>query len=261
MKINKLLCLIGLGIFALSVPAQKTMDKPYHKWSKDEAFKMISNLPFADQYQSTDAVNAVSTQANAADQADNRFEGRERGRGSGRYLAPTPVVVRLHSALPVRQAIVRLQEISAGYDKMNEADQKKFDASVAGFLECAVCKGYYVVTMFKFKNSAMGVVDDGLFQTSKLEEFQNRVWLENDKGEKRMIEQFSPAKGPGDTAILFFKRQDEKGNVLITPDTKEFRIVFNNEFRSSKTNQYAFLMPSAFEFKVSKIMIGDQVAF
>lgn len=258
MKLNKLLLVSAVCLLAFNAFGQKP-EKSYHQMSKEEALKVLTRLPFADEYSSVSAGAAVASSVDARDRADNTFAGQERGRVS-RSLAPTPVIVRLHSALPVRQAAIRLQEIGAGYDKMDADAKKKFDASVAGYLECAICKDYYVVTMLKYKNSTMGVVDDGLFQTMKLDEFKGNMWLVNDKGEKRELEQFTAAKGPGDTSIFFFKRLDEKGNPLLTPENKDFRIMFNNTLRSGN-NPYGYLIPSSFDFKVAKVIVDGKVAF
>jgi hypothetical protein len=254
--------LIAAALFALSISTfgQKTLEKSYHTWTKDEALKILNGQPFSDKYQSENGVAAVAGQVAAADQADQRIGSGPQFRTS-RTLGPAPVVIRLQSSLPLRQAIVRLQEIQAGYDKMSEDDRKKFDGKVAEMLNCKICTNYYVVTMFKFKNSGMGVVDHGLFQDVKPEDMKGKVWLENDKGERRDVEQFTPANGAGDLAVFFFRRFDESGKLLVTPENKSFKIAFSTDLRNSRTIQDGGLVPSAFEFKVSKMIVNEQVAF
>ncbi|MBA2735577.1 MAG: hypothetical protein H0U50_02195, partial [Pyrinomonadaceae bacterium] len=55
-------------------------------------------------------------------------------RSIARNFGSPPVVIRLHSALPIRQALVRIQQISAGYDKMDEKQKADFDAGQRDFL-------------------------------------------------------------------------------------------------------------------------------
>jgi hypothetical protein len=250
MKLSKFTLFMFMFCLSATAFGQKATEKPYQKWSKDEARKMANEKPYADQFQSAGGGGAV--------QFDTRLSGTDRG-SSARNLQLPPVFVRLHSALPVRQAVVRLQAIDAGYDKMNDEDKKKFDESTAKFLDCAICKNYYVITMMKSKNSQMGAVDDGLFQTMTLVDFKGKMHLVNDKGEKRELEQFTPAKGAGDQSVFYFKRLDEKGAPFLTPESTDFKVVFDSELRQK--GQYAGLLPPAFEFKVAKIIVDGQVAF
>jgi hypothetical protein len=238
-------------MFCLSTTAfgQKALEKPYQKWTKEEAGKIANEKPFADQFQAAQGSPV---------QFDTRLSGSDRG-SAARNLQLAPIFIRLHSALPVRQAIVRQQAIAAGYDKMNEDDKKKFDESTTKFLDCAICKNYYVVTMMKSKNSQMGAVDDGLFQNMKLEDLKGKVYLVNDKGEKRELEQFTAAKASGDSSVFFFKRLDDKGNPFVTAENTGFKFVFDNDLR--QMSQYGSLLPPMFEFKVAKILIDGKVAF
>lgn len=178
----------------------------------------------------------------------------------GRDLAFPVITIRLHSALPVRQAFARLQEINAGYDKMDKQKQSEFDEKLKANLDCAFCQKYYIVTMNKSVNTSGQNVEDGLFQTMDLAQFKGNVWLVNDKGEKTEIEQFIPPKGSKDLAILFFPRKSSAGSDLITPQIKTFRLEFSGTFLASN-NPYAKMIPRSTEFKVSNLTINEAVAF
>lgn len=252
---------LAICVFCLSLTvfAQKITEKPFEKWSKDEAMKIISNPPWADQYQSTSGLVVASRQQQSREQADTRLSGSNRG-SSSRFLTPPPIVIRLHSALPVRQAMVRLQQIQAGYDKMNEEQRNKFDESTKNFLNCSICQNYYVVTLTKFRDASLGTVDDGIFQTLKYEDLKDKIWLITDKNEKRELAQFTPPKGSGDSAVFFFKRKDETGAPLLTTENKQLKFVFANELLDNN-NAYSALIPRAFEFKVSKLIVDNKVEF
>lgn len=262
MKLNKLIlfaCLCLLSIAASAQNTEKTLQKPFQKWSEDEAMKIISSLPWSNQYQSTTGLAAAGQIAQAREQSDTLLGGRERGR-SARYIQPPPVVIRLFSALPVRQAMARVQQIKNGYDKMNDEQRNKFDQSLKSFLDCAICQNYYVVTLTKLKDSS-GSVDDGVFQTLKYEDLKGKIWLVNDKNERRELVQFTPPKGAGDSAVFFFKRADDKGNALLTTDSKDVKFLFANELLTGSNNAYGELIPSSFDFKVSKLIINNKVEF
>jgi hypothetical protein len=165
--------------------------------------------------------------------------------------------MRLHSALPIRQALARAQQIGAKYDSMSQEDKKKFDESTAKFLACAICTDYYVVTLIKIKDSS-GKVDDGIFQTLKAEDLKGKVWLVNDRDEKLELAEFTPPKGAGDAAVFFFKRP---ATPFFNTTDKQIRFMFANELRQSGNNAYASLIPRTFEFKVSKMVVGEKIEF
>lgn len=260
MKFSKLTLLVCIICLSFTAFGQKYLDKPYQKWSKEDAIKILNDSPWSQQYQSTSGLAAVAQRQGAREQADNSIlGGRERG-ATSRSVMPPPVTIRLHSALPVRQAIVRMQQLNANYDKMSEGDRTKFDESSKGFLNCAICQNYYVVTMLKAKDTSGTAVDDGLFQTMNFDDVKGKVWLVNDKGEKRELAQFTPPKGASDAAVFFFKRSDDKGTAFITPETKTVKFVFANEFLDSR-NPYSGFVPRNFEFKVSKMIADSKVEF
>lgn len=259
MKFNKLLLLAIFVGLAVPTFSQKFLEKPYQKWSKEEAMKVLSDSPWTETYQSTEGMAGVGQQQVARQQADNRIGGSNRG-SSSQTLAIPPVVLRLNSALPVRQAIVRLQQIQENYDKLPEAQRSQFDQAAKTFLDCPICRNYYIVTITKFKDSSRQTVDEGILQTMKFENLKGEVWLTNDKGEKRELVQFTPPKAGGDSAVFYFKRTDDTGNLLLTPESKQLKFVFSNDFLNNR-NAYGYMLPRTAEFKVSKLIIGNEVEF
>ena len=249
-------------IFALGVtlPAfgQKYLQKPYTEWSKDEALKVVTDFPWANEYQSERGLDANAQLRQAREQADTNISGSNRG-NQGAQGVPPPIVVRLFSALPVRQAMVRLQQIDAGYDKMKSEDKAKFDASKVSFLECKICKDYYVITLTKFKDASTSV-NNGIFQTLKLADVKGKIWLENDKGERRELTEFTPPKGEVDKATFFFKRTDDAGKPFFTASDKLIKMMFSNDLRDD-TSEYSILIPRLFEFKVSKMVVDGNLIF
>lgn len=262
MKLNKFILFVFLCCFASAAFGQnveKVLKKPFQQWSQEEALKVISAKPFADQYQSTSASVALAQNQQQREAADNTPLGKERGR-TDNIQGVLPVVIRLHSSLPVRQAQVRLRQIAAGYDKMNDEQRKKFDESQKIMLECAICKDYYVVTLLKFKDASATAIDTGIFQNMAFDYFKGKIWLMNDKDEKRELAQFTAPKKSGDPAIFYFKRTDDKGNPLLTTDSKSFKFMISNDLLDGD-NQYSYLLPRSFEFSVSKLIFDNKVEF
>ncbi|MBX7171858.1 MAG: hypothetical protein K1X72_12930 [Pyrinomonadaceae bacterium] len=179
---------------------------------------------------------------------------------TSRALSVVPVIIRLHSALPIRQALVRLQQIDAGYDKMDEQKRTIFDNAMKNILDCPLCQNYYVVTMTKAVNSSRENVEDGLFQSMKNEQLKGNIWLVNENGEKDELEQFVPPKSANDLALFFFKRNDAQGNAFLTAEDKNFKVVFNSAFLTS-SNPYASILPKSFEFKISGLVLNGNLIF
>ena len=251
MKLTQISILVFTLVFASSAFGQKYLQKSYKEWSQDEAAKILKDSGWALEYQSEEGLAAAQSLQQARESSDNN-RGTYRG-NQGRVDVPVPVTVRLHSALPVRQAIVRLQQLGTNYDKMNAEDKLKFDESTAKFLECAVCKGYYVITIAKWKDTSTSV-SDGIFQTMSLHDLKGKVWLANDKDAKLELEQITPPKNASDSAVFFFKRTNDQGAPFFTTADKQIRLVFANELRQNNVSAYSKLIPKSFDFKVSKML-------
>ena len=242
--------------------AQKIWEKPYEKWDRADALTVVSSSPWAVTYQSRESVAASSVRQTSIDQRDSANSGGN-GQLAGsqtRVASRPPIVARLHSGLPIRQAITRGRQIAAGYDKMDETKKKEFDESSKGFLQCAICQNYYVVSLTTVPDAMSQSIEEAIFLGLTLSDLKGNVSLVNDKGEERELVQLTPPKRPTDSAYLFFARKDDKGALLVTPDTKSFKLVFKNGFFTS-SNRYASMVPRSFEFNASKMMIGNELTF
>ncbi len=245
-------------VFALiltsSAFGQKFLQKSYKEWSRDEATKVTTDSGWASQYQSEEGLVAAQQEQTARSAGDNN-RGTYRG-NQGRVDYPVPVAIRLHSALPVRQALVRLQQLDANYDKMNAEDKQEFDEQKVKFLECGICKDYYVVTLSKWKDTSTSV-SEGIFQSLTISELKGKIFLVNDKDQKLELTQFTPPKNATDAALFFFKRTNEKGEPFFTAADKQIRFMFANELRTNSVNADGKLIPKSFDFKVARMLSSN----
>jgi hypothetical protein len=243
-----------------TVIAQKVSEKPIPKWSKAEATKLLTDSPWVRTYQSSAGIAAASQEQIRREQADQRLYRESNAGSSTRTAAPVPIVMRLHSGFPVRQAIVRLRQIQAGYDKMDETQRVEFDKTTSVMLNCAICQKFYVITLTRFLDSSKQSVEEGVFQRMGLEQLKGNMWLLNEKGERRELVQFNPPKNASDMAVLYFARLDEKGNPFLTTESKKFQFVFDGAFLNS-ANPYAAWLPRHLDFDVTKLIDGDKIEF
>lgn len=246
-------------ISCVFVFSQKVLEKPIEEWSQKDATEILNNSPWAQGYQSLQGAAGASAIDALRAQSDNSIVGAERG-STARVGAPSPVIARLHSGLPIRLALMRLNQIGANYDKMNKDEKIKFNESARKLIDCAICQNYYVVTITKVANPSGQSVEEAVFQGMTLEQMKGNVWLKNEKGVIRELVQFIAPTKRGDSAVFFFSRKDEKGALLLTKDNIDLHVVFNGAFFTS-ANRFAHLLPRQFDFSVSKITFGDIVVF
>lgn len=253
--------LLIAALFALPVVGQSFLDKPYSTWGREDALRIVTDSAWAKPYQSTSGSTAAAAGQVAREMGQSSTGGGSNPRSVARNFGPPPVTLRLHSALPMRQAIVRLQQLEIGYDKLNDADKAAFDKSRKGYLDCSICKEYYVVTLIRAADSSSQTgVEEGVFQGFTAADLKGNVRLVNDKGEERELIEFNAPKNVRDAAVFYFKRTDANDKVLITRESKELKLIFSADILSEK-NRFAYLLPRTFEFKVSKLIHGDSVLF
>jgi len=259
MKFYSLMLLACVGAFSSFTAAQKVLDKPIDQWSKADAMEILNNSGWAKTHYSNEGA-AAAAQVNALrHQSDNRVTGSERGR-SERFGGYPPVVFRLHSGLPIRLALIRLNQIGAGYDKMDDKAKAAFNESAKRLLDCGPCQNYYVVTITKAPNPSGQEVEEAIFEGMTLEQMKGKVTLRNEKGESRDPVQFIAPQKRGDSAVFFFPKKDDKGNLLVSPDNKSVSVAFDASFLTA-SNRFAYLLPRAVDFDVKKITVASNVVF
>ena len=260
MKYSVSTFVVVLCLFVASAFAQKVPDKPLSQWGKEDSLKIINESAWAKTYQSTSGATGAAAGQVAREQGQSAGRGGSDPRSVARDFGPPPIRVRLHSGLPLRQAMVRLQQLDAGYDKMNDVDKAAFDASKKGFIDCSICKDYYVVTITKDRDAGRSTVEEGVFQGMTFDDLKGHVRLEGDNGEFREIVQFNAPKGPNDMAVMYFKRTDAAGKALIDPQSKSFKLIFSSDFRSTR-NRFAYLIPNTLDFRVDRLVMGEKLMF
>ena len=228
--------------------------KPFPEWSKSEAEAVINNSPWAKQQElrikfdketqkAAGSYSGVSSAAAAQSQTE--------------VTSQMPVdfifTLRLRSALPVRQALVRLKALETNVEKMSDPQRAAYDAQMKGLLECPACAANYVVTLSsKSKNNPGADAVFATFKGGRLADLQRYVYLANERGERRPLVHFVPPKAPGEEAVFFFPRTDEKGAPLLTLDNKELLINLTDNQADSITN---------FKIDVTKLVLNGKVEF
>jgi hypothetical protein len=73
MKFKKLTLLACFLCLSFTAMGQKYLEKPYQKWSKDEALRVITDSPWARTYQSTEGAAAAAARDVGREQSQGRI--------------------------------------------------------------------------------------------------------------------------------------------------------------------------------------------
>jgi len=242
------------GLLCVVYAQNELPTKPYSHWSKKEAEAVLSDSPWAkkqelrikfdkERQKAAGSYSGVSESAAAQSQME--------------VTTQMPVdfilTLRLRSALPVRQALVRLKALETNVEKMTEQQAVAFDTQMKGLLECPACAANYVVTLSsKSKDSPGADAVYATFKGGRLADLQRYVYIANERGERRPLVHFVPPRVPGDEAVFFFPRTDEKGAPLLTLGNKELLINLADNQANAITN---------FRIDVTKLVLDGKVEF
>lgn len=230
------------------------MTKSYVRWDEKEIEKMLNDSPWAKsqkiRVQIPGRINTVAGSVvgnvSLAPSINNTVN-----TGSITPSVDYTFTLRLRSAVPIRQAIVRQNALDK--KKTSKESDEQFEKRQKGLLECPACQDNYVLSLSAASNENKNYDPVyALFSTALLEDLKRFIVLKNDTGEKRELVYFMPPKIAGDEAVFFFPRLDEKGNSLFTADSKE--LIFN------VTNNQVSLAAN-FKINVEPMIIDGNVEF
>jgi hypothetical protein len=200
--------------------------KPYQQWSVFEAGQIIVDSPWA---------------KTVRDDASSYYTN-----------------IRLHSALTVRQALLRQRQLRMNYDKLPAADKATFDEQLREALECNECSRYYIVTLRIIPTDQKVI---RWLRSLSLDELKPYVFLSTDNGDRRGLVAFTPPR-PGDdrtlfseNAVFYFERVNQVKPLVSTANRK---LYFSIDSKILKTAPVAF---GKITFEVSKLIRNGEIVF
>jgi len=250
MKANSMLAL-GLFMISLLVDSaysQKVWEKKsYTNWTAAEVGRILLDSPWA------------QTLLETAHLAGNL---------PGTSYSAT---IRLRSALPIRQALVRRRQLAVNYENLSSTDRARFDAETREFLECTDCANFYIITLasrafgglpgVRLPNNtttpgSYGVDITAPLKSLSLTDLKPYVHLINDSGEHREIVGFIPPAGEAGEAMFVFPRMDNQGKLMILPGDKKFHFKIDSEVFKKMAAPL-----KKFTFEVSRLVQNGEVIF
>lgn len=229
-----------LAIFAIAQGKEFWEKKDYAQWSEQECKKLLTDSPWAKSYTLARAViePLSSPGSELAREAAPRIQ----------YLA------QFRSALPIRQALVRLSQINQKYDRMGPEQKREFDRSAEQFLSRSFADA--VVLYVSFSSNVQVYERDLIrhWQFQTLDMVKNYTYLIGYGGER------VPPLGytfiePSRAFQLIFPRE-YKGRPLIGPSDKTLRLEFQHP-RIGDLGEARILI----EFKAEKMIFGGALVY
>jgi hypothetical protein len=222
------------------MPAQ--LAKPYQEWSKQDVSKLLNDSPWAKtqtvRIAARRQVRSVAGQVSDTPTAVGPVGSEGKAAMSGAEQAVDySFTVRLRSALPIRQAIVRLVQFDSNYDQAQPAAKKALDAQTKELLDCSECAEYYVISVGFGSNNRQGA--DPIytwFRGQSVESLKKYIYIQNDRGERRELAAFIPPRVSGDEAFFYFRRNDKDGKALLATSHKKLLFRMSDANANSITN-------------------------
>ncbi|MDT5155664.1 MAG: hypothetical protein QOC99_2055 [Acidobacteriota bacterium] len=237
MKTRRAILLSALALFALLAAAsalaqsEDWQTKPYQQWTMKDVQKVLSDSPWAK------TIARTGPQFNGENMPDKIY------------------TLRLRSALPIRQGLLRLRQLKEEYDKMSDKKKAEFDEKNKALIDCPPCDDNYVIALVPPSGADARMTLPTSMKSASLETMKLYVQLSDDRGQRRELVHFVPPKSPGQEVVFFFPKFNEKGEPLITPSSK--RVVFNIDpavLGGDSTITH-------FDLDVSKMIVNGKVVF
>jgi hypothetical protein len=235
--------------------AQQPLPKgSYEKWSKADAQRVLNDSAWA---RKQELRLRFDSEVQAAAGSYSGVSAASAAQAQTQVSSDIPVdfifTLRLRSALPIRQAVVRMRKLETDIEGMDKQQLEAFDKQTSGLLACPACAQNYVVTLSsKSKNRPGADAVFTLFKGARLADLQRYVFIANESGERRNLIHFVPPKVPGDEATFFFTRLDDKGSPLLSAENKQLLVNLSDNRPTSVGN---------FQIDVSSLLINGKVEF
>ena len=184
---------IVLTFVSVALAANFWVSKPYTQWSQSDAARMLTDSPWARTTTLTAGTIARGSRGGPQTINDSQQE---------------PLVrysVSIRSAMPVRQANVRMAALSGKYDKMDAAARQQFDDKWNRYLATQFPDNIVIAINYESNDPERDRQLLRYFQAQTLDTMKPSTWLILPDGKK--LEATAFAVGPHEMQIAFPRPQ------------------------------------------------------
>ena len=192
------LVLLLLSFFIPRALPDGLPQKEFTEWSVDEAVSVLNKSPWARQVTFTRVVGGIGSGVFGEKEIYSTF------------------FVRFLSARPIREALVRLQQIERGYDRMDASAKSEFDGLTGRLLNPDLGRWIVVTVNFRSNDPDTDRSVKQFFQSQSFETIKNRVHLSTLRFPQLEISAYYPPQGEAIGAKFVFPR--EVGSVKVLSD-------------------------------------------
>ena len=237
----RFLSMLALATLTLApnAAAQVWTKKPWTEWSKSDCQKILSDSPWATDAGLGNTVMQVVSETSAV---------------PGREAAPSITYqVRLLSARPVREAMMRLQQLDPKYAAFPPDQKQKFEAQAKQFIE----GDFSDRVVFQVNYSANAQSYDQIliraWQSQSPEVIKQSTFLNPGKIAPLAVQ----VGQAGSHELQFiFPRKSAKGEPSISPDAKEISLEFESPGIGTLAPDRIFI-----RFSTKKMLLNGQLMY
>jgi hypothetical protein len=239
---KKILCLslpvVLLATAIAAVAADFWEKKEYKEWSQKDCAKLLQDSPWAKKLELSD-VQVMDNKSN-----------RSSTDGMQPYIR---YWIQFRSALPIRQAVVRQNQIASKYESLSAEQKQAFDKQAQAMLE-----GYpegFVVVYIQYETNDRNRDQElaRYWQSKSTELLKNEVYLSGNDS-KIPIARFIVGQG-AERWFQFIFPKEVDGKPAITPQDKSIKLEFEYPAMGMGSG-HAFQ-----EFKTQKMIFNGNIAY
>jgi hypothetical protein len=233
-----LLSLIG----ATSLSAQEFWDEPFEKWNAKYVNRMINDSPWSQNQTLSTPLSGKDSGLQGEKEIYNKF------------------TVRFFSALPVRQAYVRMMQLLNKYDEMAAQQRAEFDSRFKRALTLDVSDRVIVAVEFSSNDPDSTREMKQFLATARTETIKQNVYLIGEHSGRVSLKEYFPPSTDGTGAKFVFPRTSNGKPVIAVGDKEarfEFLVPMIDRNAGGQTNLQKLSVP----FKVDKMVYKGELSY
>jgi hypothetical protein len=225
------------GIFA--APGGEFWEKKeYGQWSQKECAKLLEDSPWSKLYTLTSV--GIMAQAKGSTDANQPY---------------IKYQVQFRSALPIRQALVRQNQIAAKYESLPPEQRQEFDKKAEAFLSGFPTDSVVVYVTYSANDRDNDQELARYWQSQTVELFKNSVYLSSTKGDKVPLANYAAGQGAQRSFQFIFPRE-MNGKPILDPHDKSLKLEFVYPVVAGIGDGKGFM-----EFKAEKMVFQGNIAY
>jgi hypothetical protein len=189
-----LAALVSLSVFGAAT------DKPFRKWTLDEAVEVLTNRRGRARRPFTRVVGGIGSGVMGEKEIYSTF------------------FVRFLSARPVREAFARVQQIQAGYDKLDRDGRRRMDESLASVLRLDSSRWIVLTVSFRSNDSTIELRMKEFFEVETTDSMRSKVRLSTGRFPQLELAAYFPPRDEAIGAKFVFPRNVDGTSVVSHDD-------------------------------------------